>query len=510
MNQSQAAFDPMGLSPFFGFDASKVDYASTVDNMPTPATVKDRRGKIVNSANALTGQAIIVGGTVATRPIHNGEGWLFKTTCEATTGSVSDYNFIHNGSDFDIFLAYHQMPASAGNTRAILNNNGFSNTARGILLYYDNTSSLNALKLRIGNGTVGVISRDANNVLPQNQLHKIRVNKSGNTVTVYVNGVQVAQQTNTGWNTGDAVQIMDIFSLAAATARGWLNDLWVFNRSLNTTEAAQMDGRTVTQIAVTAIDADAIFGDSNTEGQAPNAGIASELNGTHNTLMFNMATAVVANSDYIERLQLAKNNKLGYQVLTQHGMEMRRGFTKANSTYTNAIFKFGQGSTDSLEWFSGTTGTRCLNALAEFYALMIATHRRKPVFKSITLLHGANDCQVGEGGSYETRMADFINRFVNQITTSATLHGQTGSVDVKLFFPRTRSGGAGFDATAYNLVVTAQTNMGNGSVETAFPAIDPVVRGNFGFSTEAYATIDTIHYDSAAYTSIAGVIESNY
>lgn len=486
-----SSFNPGSLNPVLWADFQNGTFANSTDNNGTRA-----KGNLVDSFTAETGQTLSNAGTLASKGIYNGEGIYMELGAQFTVGDASTFNFLHDGTDFDVFFVYKQITASAGNTRALLLNNGFSNTAKGILFYYDNTSSLNKLKLRIGNGTQTVISIDtSNNSITQNADNKIRINKNGNTVTIYVNGVSVGSHTATNsFGSGNAVGTMSIASTTAATVGCYLKDVWIKNAQVTGDDLTNMNARTFTSVTPTAINVDVLIGDSNCEGRATNASIDPSLTGTHNTLIYKMANATVLASDYIERLQLAVNQKFLNQTLTQHSIEMKMGYLFANSAFTRAIFKFGQGSTDSNEWtVGGSTYTKILTGITRYCLEMLHAHRRTVTVRSIIMLHGANDCQSGEGGNYKSNMTTGIKGIIDQFVTEGA------TVKARIVCFRTRSGGTGFDATAYAAVVAAQTDFGNGSIPTDEPSIAAYVLGSVSYSTEAYSTIDTVHYNSAAY-----------
>jgi hypothetical protein len=483
-------FTPLSLGPSLWIDAINGAYVSTVDNNGTRA-----KGNIINSATAETGQALTNAGTLASKGIYNGEGWYMKLGAEFNTGSVSDYNFLHNGSDFEVWFTYKKLLQVAGNIRALINTNGFSNTAIGFLLYDDNTGGLNTLKLRIGNGTSAVISRDMNGATTQNATNVIRVTKSGNVVTIFVNGIQVGTQTATlSFNAGNASQIMDIASTTAAGIGIYLKDIVMFNRVLTVEEVALMNARTFISIIASPINVDVIYGDSNAEGQAVNSGLPAELSGTHNTLIFKMATAAVQVSDYIEKLQLGINHKILNQTLTISGGEMRLGYSFANPSLSRAILKFGQGSTDATAWTTPSqTYTRWIAIIPEFIDDMLHVHRRTVVLRSMVSWFGANDCQIGDGANYESAVIALVKATIDTFNAASTNFGTVVKMRHVIF--KTKSGGSGFDATAYNLVSTAQDNLGAGSFLTAHPSYSTYYLGSVAYSTELATMLpDTIHY----------------
>jgi len=129
-------FSPLSLSPDLWVDAVNGAYTSSVDNNGTRS-----RGNIITAATATTGQTITIGGTLGQQPIYNGEGWYFELGASTTIGTASDFTYLHDGSDFDVYLTYFHCTFTGNGIREFVNKNGFSNTAKGFLLYYDNTSS---------------------------------------------------------------------------------------------------------------------------------------------------------------------------------------------------------------------------------------------------------------------------------------------------------------------------------------------------------------------------------
>lgn len=102
--------------------------------------------------------------------------------------------------------------------RAFICNNGFSTTARGILLRA-NASGNNRLECNIGNGTASFITLTANSALTVNATNIIRVTRSGSTARMFVNGTQVATQTiSLSPGVGNAAGTMTIASTLGVTA----------------------------------------------------------------------------------------------------------------------------------------------------------------------------------------------------------------------------------------------------------------------------------------------------
>jgi hypothetical protein len=388
-------FNPATLTPFLWVDAVHGDYSSSEDTNGTR-----QPGNIIDSASDEMGKTLTIGST-GTKPIYNGVSWFFDTLAQFTQGTASDYNFLHNGNDFEIFLTYFQCPANTGNARALLNNNGFSSTARGILLYYDNTGGTNSLKLRIGNGSSNVISIDASGAITQNAVNKIRIKKSGNTVTLYVGGVQVGQQTNSTWNASNAAAVLAVCSSSSASAMVYLLDLFIIDRVLTTDEATNMNGRTLSVPACTDINTYFIMGDSNGAGRGVNADIAADLTGTINSFIerFNSASPST-NTSWVGKLLLGTNQTIPSEFIsTLHGVEMR--FAKSMSAVGDSfIIKYGIGSTSCIyNWNPSLPSDEYykVTSLAIPVALIDIVHakRRNPVFRGFAWVQGANDAAVG-------------------------------------------------------------------------------------------------------------------
>ena len=215
-------FNPSTLSPTLFVNPYIDAYVSTVDNNGLR-----QRGNIIDSATATTGQALATAGTLGSKPIYNGEGWYLEAGAQMTTGSTSDYNFIHDGSDFDIWVTVFICPtATTTYQRAIICNNGFSTTARGILLRANATSGNNRLECNIGNGSASFITLAASSALTVNATNRIRVRRSGSTATMFVNGTQVATQTiSLSPGVGNAAGTMTIASAIAVSVNYYLKDL---------------------------------------------------------------------------------------------------------------------------------------------------------------------------------------------------------------------------------------------------------------------------------------------
>ena len=107
--QMREAFDPSSLSPTLWVNPYRDAYVSTIDNNGT-----GRKGNIIDSAIARTGQALVTAGTLGSKPIYNGEGWYFEQGSKLTIGTNSTYNFLHNGSNFDIWCTVFICPPATG------------------------------------------------------------------------------------------------------------------------------------------------------------------------------------------------------------------------------------------------------------------------------------------------------------------------------------------------------------------------------------------------------------
>jgi hypothetical protein len=402
---SQPVFNPATLNPFLWIDAVNGDYVSSQDNNGTR-----QPGNIIDSASDEMGKALTIG-AVGTKPIFNGVGWFFETSAQISQGVASDWNFLHNGNDFAIYLTYFQCPATASQSRVLMHTNGVSNTARGMFLQYDNTSSLNALKLRIGNGTGTVISITANSAITQNAVNKIKIIKSGNTVTVYVNGSQVGTHTNTGWNVSDSVNALSVCS-SGSTARTYLLDLFIKDGSLTSDQLAQMDGRSFSVPACSDINVYIFAGDSNASGRGDNVDIAADLTGAipgAYSETFNSSNPASSTS-WIGKLEVGINqsNEL---ITSYHGSEMR--FCKEIGTLQNMmLLKYAIGSTSLMyNWnisLSGQEYDKCKTSFTVALIDLVHSKRMSPVFKGFIWIQGANDANVGGDNLSWTRSGTTI------------------------------------------------------------------------------------------------------
>ena len=397
------SFNPSTLSPAptLFINPYVNPYVTSVDNNGIR-----QKGNIIDSATATTGQSLATAGTLGSKPIYNGEGWYFSDGAQLTTGSVSDYNFIHTGGDFDIWCTVFICPtASTTYSRAILCNNGFSNTAKGILLRLNSTAGNNQLECRVGNGSSAFISLTASAALTVNTTNIIRVRRSGSTVTMFVNGVQVATQTiSLAAGTGDAVTVMNVCQNTASSVQVYLKDVVVLNRVLTTSEAISMNSRRFMNLTPDPINVYIRLGDSNCAGRGVNASIAGDLTGSiSGTLIDAFNSNTPDYTSWAGKLLLGTNQTIPSETpSTQHGSEMR--FGKAMGAVKDIfIIKWGRGSHSmfarggalspdfNISSSSGAYSQLVNTALPVALNDLVHTQRRTPVFRGIEFIIGAND-----------------------------------------------------------------------------------------------------------------------
>ena len=236
--QMREAFNPASLSPLLWVNPYRDAYVSTTDNNGIR-----QKGNIIDSATARTGQELATVGTLGSKPIYNGEGWYFEQGAKLTTGSNSTYNFLHNGSNFDVWCTAFICPPASGNYyRALISTNGVSDAAKGILVRINSVNGNNSCEVRIGNGVSAYISLNGLNSLTPNATNTIRVTKSGNIAKLFVNGNQVASQTITlSPSTADAAGVMTLASNSISSVNVYLKDVMIFNRALTATEVTSMN-----------------------------------------------------------------------------------------------------------------------------------------------------------------------------------------------------------------------------------------------------------------------------
>lgn len=414
----------MSYTPILYVNPYKDPYVATVDNNGLR-----QRGNIIDSATATTGQALTNAGTLLSKPIYNGEGWYFESGAEMTTGINSSYNFLHDGSNFDIWVTVFVCPTSSTTyARGILTNNAFSNTNRGILLRINSVAGNNSLEFRCGNISATFISLTAIGAITPNTTHVIRITRSGSSAKMYVNGVQVASQTiSLSPGIGNASGIMTVVPNASATANLYLKDVVIFNRALTTNEAVKMNSRTFKSITPTPMNVYLLAGDSNTAGRGVNSSIASDLtgaiNGTYSSRL--NALSAIDSSVWLGKLQLGINQTLiSENISTQHGSEMR--FGKSMGTIKDTfLIKYGIGSIPlyqraSGDWNVATSGSYYSNWITKVIPQsindLVHVYRRTPVFRGFTWTHGANDAFVG--GSSVTWV-----RVGTTVTVTQSAHG---------------------------------------------------------------------------------------
>jgi hypothetical protein len=419
-------FNPASLSPVLWVNPYVDSYVTTIDNNGVR-----QRGNIIDSATASTGQSLTTAGTLISKPIYNGEGWMFQAGVQLSTGSVSDYNFIHDGSDFDIWCTVFICPTTNSTyQRGFICNNGFSTTARGILLRANSTGN-NRLDCNIGNGTQSFITLGANSVLTVNATQVIRVTRSGATARMFVNGTQVATQTIVlAPGVGNAASVMQIATALAATANVYMKDVFVENRALTVSEAANMNARIFPSITPEPINVYLFAGDSNCAGRGSNAAIAPDLVGNIAGTSAETFSSVIDASSWIGKLLLGTNQTLPSEnPTTQHGSEMRFG-KSMGAAKEDFILKCGLGSNTVFQRANNALSDFNVNTVNSSYSRFTTTiiptalfdlvhsYRKTPVFRGFLWIEGANDALFGAQGVSWTRVG-------TTITVISINHGMT-------------------------------------------------------------------------------------
>ncbi|MBK8600090.1 MAG: hypothetical protein IPN80_05590 [Flavobacterium sp.] len=412
--QMREAFDPSSLSPTLWVNPYRDAYVSTIDNNGTR-----RKGNIIDSAIARTGQAMVTTGTLGSKPIYNGEGWYFEQGSKLTTGTSSTYNFLHNGGNFDIWCTVFICPPATGTYyRALINTNGISDTAKGILVRINSVNGNNNLEVRVGNGTNAFISLSGFNSLIPNSTNKIRITKSGNSAKLFVNDVQVASQTIIlPAGTADAAAPMTLVSNTSASVNVYLKDVMIFNRALTANEASSMNSRTFASITPTPMNVYLLAGDSNCAGRGLNSTIASDLTGNIGRAYTPLLSTSIDFTSYPGKLLLGTNQTITFESpSTQHGAEMR--FGKAMGTIADTyIIKYGIGSIPLFQSAFGDWNAASTNSYFKKFTTsvipqalndLVHIYRRTPVFRGLIWTHGANDAVVGGSNVAWTRIGTTI------------------------------------------------------------------------------------------------------
>ena len=549
-------FNPSSISPVLYVNPYIDAYASTVDNNGLR-----QRGNIIDSATATTGQALATAGTLGSKPIYNGEGWYFEVGAQLSINSATDYNFIHDGSDFDIWTTFFICPpATTTYFRSILSNNGVSNTGRGISINLNSTAGNNQLTVRVSNGTAAFITFTLNNLVTVNGTNSLRLTRSGSTARVFINGVLQGTQTiSLSPGVGGSFDFMRFCSTSIASANLYLKDVVIFNRALTTTEAASMNSRTFKSITPSPMNVYLLAGDSNTAGRGVNSSIASDLTSEN--------------------------------ISTQHGSEMRFG-KSMGAVKDTFLIKYGIGSVPlyqraSGDWNVATSGSYYSNwitkVIPQSISDLVHVYRRTPVFRGFIWTHGANDAFVGgssvtwdrvgttvtvtqsahglltghkipitasselgaipigiytatkidnnvftivgidsgatsgtisysAGSKYKENLTAVLNGTINHLTNTISnpITGTSGFTVNKLrvFIPETRSGGGGFSLQSYADVVAGQIDIKNNYLIDN-PTFVGKVLAVHSESTEDLAMSDTVHYTTAGYDTL-GQREADY
>ena len=359
--------------------------------------------------------------------LYNGEGWYFEQGSRLTTGTNSTYNFLHNGGNFDIWCTVFICPPATGTYyRALINTNGISSTANGILVSINSVNGNNSLEVRAGNGTTAFISLSGTNSLITNATNTIRVTKSGNSAKLFVNGNQVAAQTIIlPAGTADAAAAMTLVSNSSASVNVYLKDVMIFNRALTASEVMSVDSRTFASITPTPMNVYLLAGDSNCAGRGSNSAIASDLTGNIGRAYTPLLSTSIDFTSYPGKLLLGTNQTITFESpSTQHGAEMR--FGKAMGAIADTyIIKYGIGSIPLFQsafgdWNAGSTNSYFKKFTTSFIpqALndLVHIYRRTPVFRGLIWTHGANDAVVGGSNVSWTRIG-------TTITVTENAHG---------------------------------------------------------------------------------------
>lgn len=390
----------MSLSPTLFVNPYQNPFVNTVDNNGTR-----QRGNIIDSATATTGQALATAGTLLSKAVNNGEGWYFSAGAEMTTGTNSSYNFLHDGSDFDVWATVFVCPTSSTTyARGILTNNAFSNTNRGILLRINSVAGNNSLEFRCGNSSSAFISLTATGAITPNTTHVIRVTRSGSSAKMYVNGSQVASQTiGLSPGVGNAFGIMTVVPNGLATANLYLKDVVIFNRALTTNEATKMNSRKFASIIPEDLNIYKMLGDSNCAGLGINSAIAPDLIGNIPGAFAETFSAIFDYSSWAGKLLLGTNQNIPSQnPATLHGSEMRFGKSMGD-VKDSFIIKYGVGSNTVFQRNNGGGADFNVNTLNSSYRKWIDSilptaindivhvYRRNPVFRGFLWIEGTND-----------------------------------------------------------------------------------------------------------------------
>jgi hypothetical protein len=407
--QMREAFNPASLSPLLWVNPYRDAYVSTTDNNGIR-----QKGNIIDSATARTGQELATVGTLGSKPIYNGEGWYFEQGAKLTTGSNSTYNFLHNGSNFDVWCTAFICPPESGNYyRALISTNGVSDAAKGILVRINSVNGNNSCEVRIGNGVSAYISLNGLNSLTPNATNTIRVTKSGNIAKLFVNGNQVASQTITLLpSTADAEGVMTLASNSISSVNVYLKDVMIFNRALTATEVTSMNSRNFATITPTPINVYLLAGDSNCAGRGLNSEIASDLTGNISRAYIPQLTTSYDYTTCLGKLLLGTNQTIPTEyTATLHGAEMR--FGKAMGAVADTfIIKYGIGS---IPLYQSAFGDWNVAISASYFKIfttavipqalndLVHVYRRTPVFRGFIWTHGANDAVVGGSNLSWTR-----------------------------------------------------------------------------------------------------------
>lgn len=507
---SHAAY-PISVEPYFWFDGTTNNYFVSSD---------DNIGRIYNTGRGREGHFAISNydGSRAAKPSFNGEGIYFNTVNAVKVGSAANWNGFHNGNNFTIYFSWKQLTATSTTNSFLFTTNNGTSTAIGFSIAYDNRSAqsrTDAIVVTITKGINGQapISVATNNAVVQNGYNWGKVTYDGTNVRVYTNGT-LRSTTSPSFSFVSTTATNTLHIGASSTlgtgASMYLKHIIMYNSLLSGGDQTSLDswiaGENNFTITPTSASVYIIAGQSNADGRGVNSGISSDLTSKTGAYVYKLYTQNPNSESHWDELQLAVNNQIASGTLTQHGVEMRF-MNDLNLTDIQNVFmiKFAVGGTPlastgdaNLDWNISSTGelydrirTGVLNnAMNELTHVM----RKVPVFRGFIWIQGEGDCVSGRGASYKTNFTNMFNGVVDHINTTLGI----ATPKMRLFIFRTKNGGsAGFDATDYANVVSAQTDIGSNYLSDN-PSYSGKVQGTTSQTTDDLTLLDALHYDTSS------------
>lgn len=458
----------------------------------------DNIGRLVASGNAKVGSTYTKETTGVSdavdmiyRPSWNMDGMYFNTQGALRWGTTSSHNTFHQDLSWTIYVVWYQITVGTTHFGPLFDSNDASSSNTGISLMVDNrigSGNTNSLTFFVTKGVGGQTPININstdNAVVQEAWNWVKIKFDGTTCTMYANGSSVGTATPAiAFSVGNATTMLHVGNKATIGANtgmnGYLKHIYMEDSFVSGATETTLDSWAAAMCAEGVVPENANFylewGQSNTAGRGATASINPELNlGSYKSKIMVLlptpptqtdGTGTIDSRSHWEILELNRNQTIE-NVATQHGMEMRFGKEMSDLGHDAWIVKMGVGGTPVISTVTYNDWNSSNTQLFPLYKALVGTalpeikhiFRKTPVIRGMIIMQGETDAIiVGAGTPYKANMTAVINGFIDHIVAS----GYTVNKLRILIFRISDAGGyAGYDATAFPLIKTAQEDIGN-------------------------------------------------